>query len=166
MRRSGQRVESFHPSCRVAVWQCLVYEISSLTRVWFLGAVLIALNFLAKGAWLASSIVKYLYHPPSGSGELLQVWSLFLFLKNCCIWLEWRSEGGGKELWKVKVQGKVRLMYLELILNWSWMQLGCETCEARGLLVQMCYCVISTTAGLQLTMYTKKNPPQNQKTPK
>lgn len=33
------------------------------------------------------------------------------------------------------------------------MQLGPETCEEGGLLVQLCCCVISTTARLQLTAY-------------
>lgn len=49
---------------------------SSLCSTWFLGAVLIALNSLPKGAWLANPIVKYLHCPPSSSSELLQVWCL------------------------------------------------------------------------------------------
>lgn len=97
MRKSGQRAESFHPSSRVVVWHCLVDEISSLIRMWFLGAVLIALSFLAKGAWLASSGVKYLHCPPSSSGELLQVWSLIIFILEKLLHLArvgiWRRRG-------------------------------------------------------------------------
>lgn len=97
-----------------------------LCSMWFLGAVLIAPNFLLEVPWLANPIVKYLRCPPSSSGELLQVWCLVAFILEKLLELTrveifWRRSS---LLWKVKVQWNVCLIYLELILNWyavrSW----------------------------------------------
>lgn len=88
---------------------------SNICRTWFLGAVLITLNFLPKGARLPNPTGKYLHCPPSISGELLRVWCLVAFILAKLPHLA-RME---ILLWKVKVQGNVCLMYLELVLNSS-----------------------------------------------
>lgn len=52
-----------------------MWSLLSLCSTWFPGAVIIALNFLSKGAWLTNQVMC-LHCPPCRSSELLQVGGL------------------------------------------------------------------------------------------
>lgn len=87
----------------------------SLCCTWLPHAVLSALNFLPKGAWLAKQVMCW-HCPPCRSDELLQVGCLVAFIFEKLLHLA-RVEIS----WRIRVQllTEVCWIYLKLILNRS-----------------------------------------------